>query len=162
MVLQCDSNKNLRQLLPTCRKRNQWLFHELKKNSEFKNHHTAVHHQPMINQSTPGSTHSTSALSTMVADTSFSASDTSLLHFYHKSAAISSSLNNNTGGSGPNNTVGSSSVGLSSASSRSSSTYCLQVSLYNLVPSSNCPPFSDENCDLCVNLFLYKVNRHII
>lgn len=139
------------------------LFEELKKNSEFKNQTNGHPHHTMLNQSTPGSAHSTSALATMVnADTSFSASDTSLLHFYHKSAAISSYLPNASGGQGAcsygPNTIGSSSTsGGSSATIRCSSTYCLQVSLFNLVPSPNCPPFSDENCDLCVNLFLYKV-----
>lgn len=150
------------------------LYEELKKNSEFKNQ-TAVNHQyssMLMSQLTPGSAHSTSALaamaSTNAADTSFTTGETSsggLLHFYHKSAAISSFLSSNGltgGGSGQGaNTVGSSSAGPSSAP-RSSSTFCLQVSLFNLVPSPNCPPFSDENCELCVNLFLYKVKFDIL
>lgn len=145
------------------------LFEELKKNSEFKNQASGHPHHTMLNQSTPGSSHSTSALATMVnADTSFSASDTSLLHFYHKSAAISSYLPNGSGGQGVGSSSGPSAMGSSSTSGgsssaiRSSSTYCLQVSLFNLVPSPNCPPFSDENCDLCVNLFLYKVTKNFM
>lgn len=131
------------------------LYEELKKNSEFKNQSGVHHHPPVINQSTPGSAHSTSVLlAANNGDTSFSTGDTSLLHFYHKSAAVPSFTSNSDLGS---RGIGHSGSGSISTSPRSSSTYCLQVSLYNLVPSPNCSPISDENCDLCVNLFLYKV-----
>ena len=43
------------------------------------------------------------------------------------------------------------------ASMRTSPTFCLKLSLENLIPSQNCA-YSDENSLLCVNIFLFKEN----
>ena len=42
-----------------------------------------------------------------------------------------------------------------SSLTRSSTTFCLKLSLESLMPSANCA-YSDENSQLCVNLFLSK------
>ena len=51
----------------------------------------------------------------------------------------------------------SNSTGLNQAAPRSSPTFCLKLSLENLLPSTSSINL-DENCELCVNLFLSKEN----
>lgn len=46
---------------------------------------------------------------------------------------------------------------INAQNTRTSSTYCLKVSLENLIPISNYA-LPDENSELCVNLYLYKDN----
>jgi hypothetical protein len=38
---------------------------------------------------------------------------------------------------------------------RTSPTYCLKLTIENMMPSTNCT-FTEENCELCVNLYMYK------
>ena len=142
------------------------LFEELKKNSEYKNQTTVNHHHHQGNQATTTATTTTpgSTASALFSSAGIdgSLSDTNLLHFYHKSSAGTSLFPvtgaNSAAVASRQSTSASSSGATTITVPRSSMSFCLQVSLFNLVPSPNCAPFSDEHCDLCVNLFLYKVH----